>query len=241
MSATNGSEAAAKRDEALLKIGELAERAGVSTGTIRHYLREGLLPEPVKTSRNMAYYPADYIERIALIKRLQEERFMPLRVIKGMLEEEPEKARAMIELEDRIIERALANAQRAQVSAREIRERYAIPQNVLDRLAEIGVLTPGRGGYGADDVQIIEAISRFRAGGYDEALGFTVYETLRYREALGPLVREEVRALLERLAGEVDLERALEIIEAGVEPLRELIGAIHSKLLLAELARERRR
>ena len=52
-------------------------------------------------------------------------------------------------------------------------------------------------------MKIIEAIASFRAGGYEEALGFTVYDTLRYREALEPLVQEEVRALLDRLAGEV--------------------------------------
>jgi DNA-binding transcriptional MerR regulator len=234
----------ARGESSLLKIGELAERAGVSAGTIRHYLREGLLPAPVKTSRNMAWYPAEYVQRIALIRRLQEERFMPLRVIKAMLAQEPERVLALIELEDRIVERALASAQergRKRVPAKEIRARYDIPQNVLDRLAEIGVLTPDRSGYGPDDVQIVEAISRFRAGGYDEALGFTVYDTLRYREALEPLVQEEVRALLDRLAGEVDLERAHEIIEAGAEPLRELIGAIHSKLLLAELASQRGR
>jgi DNA-binding transcriptional MerR regulator len=229
----------------LLKIGELAERAGVSPGTVRHYLREGLLPKPVKTSRNMAYYPADYVERITLIRRLQEERFMPLRVIRTMLDQQPERIRALIEFEDRIVERALASAEErsggARVSARELRERYEIPQNVLARLVEIGVLTPSSRGYGPDDVQIVEAISRFRAGGYDEALGFTVYDTLRYREALEPLVQEEVRSLLDRLAGEVEVERAHEIIEAGAEPLRELIGAIHSKLLLAELARQRGR
>ena len=84
-------------------------------------------------------------------------------------------------------------------------------------------------------MKIIEAISRFRAGGYDEQLGFTVFDTLRYRDALEPLVAEEVRILLDRLAGEVDVERALEIIAAGAEPLRDLIGAMHSKLLLAEL------
>ncbi|MGH2904386.1 MAG: hypothetical protein ACRDK7_12510, partial [Solirubrobacteraceae bacterium] len=109
----------------------------------------------------------------------------------------------------------------------------------LDRLAEIGVLTPNTRGYDRDDVEIIEAIANFRAGGYEEALGFTVYDTLRYREALEPLVRDEVHALLERLAGEVEIERALEIVAAGAEPLRELIGAMHSKLLLAELRRQR--
>jgi hypothetical protein len=100
------------------------------------------------------------------------------------------------------------------------------------------VLTPSSRGYDADDVKIIEAVSRFRAGGYDEQLGFTVFDTLRYRDALEPLVQEEVRTLLDRLAGEVEVERAVEIIAAGAEPLRDLIGAMHSKLLLAELRRQ---
>jgi DNA-binding transcriptional MerR regulator len=227
----------------LLKMSELAERSGVSPGTIRYYLREGLLGEGddvVRTSRNMAYYPADYVQRIELIKRLQEERFMPLRVIRGALQEDPERVRALIELEDRILERALVSAEdHSRVSRREVERRYGVPRNVLDRLREIGVLSPNQRGYERDDVEIIEAIAAFRAGGYEEALGFTVYDTLRYRTALQPLVEEEVRALLERLVDMHDVERATEIVAAGVEPLRELIGAMHSKLLLAELRRHR--
>jgi DNA-binding transcriptional MerR regulator len=229
-------------DAGLLKMSELAERSGVSAGTIKHYLREGLLGEGdeiVRTSRNMAYYPPDYVDRIQLIKRLQEDRFMPLRVIRGMMGSEPERARAMIELEDRIIERAVEQREGERMSAAQARRRYEIPRNVLDRLAELGVLTPTSRGYDADDVKIIEAVSHFRAGGYDEQLGFTVFDTLRYRDALEPLVAEEVRILLDRLAGEVEVERALEIIAAGAEPLRDLIGAMHSKLLLAELSRQR--
>jgi len=229
-------------DAGLLKMSELAERSGVSAGTIKHYLREGLLGgggEIVRTSRNMAYYPPDFVARIQLIKRLQEDRFMPLRVIKGMMDSEPDRARALIELEDRIIERAVAQREGERISVAEVRRRYDIPRNVLDRLAELGVLTPTARGYEADDVKIIEAIARFRAGGYDEQLGFTVFDTLRYRDALGPLVEEEVRTLLDRLAGEVEVERAAAIIAAGAEPLRDLIGAMHSKLLLAELRRQR--
>jgi DNA-binding transcriptional MerR regulator len=208
----------------LLKMSELAERSGVSAGTIKHYLREGLLgqgDDVVRTSRNMAYYPPDYVEKIRTIKRLQEERFMPLRAIKDALE------------------RAAASRDAERVSAAEAKRRYGVPQNVLDRLKDIGVLTPTSKGYDGDDVKIIEAISRFRAGGYDEALGFTVYDTLRYQEVLAPLVQEEVRVLLDRVAGEVSVDRAVEIIASGAEPLRDLIGAMHSKLLLAELRRQR--
>jgi DNA-binding transcriptional MerR regulator len=224
--------------DGMLKMSELAERSGVSAGTIKHYLREGLLgseQQVVRTSRNMAYYPPDYVGRIQLIKRLQEERFMPLRVIREVMADDPDRAARLIELEDRILERAIEDRETGRVSRTRVRETYDMPQNVLLRLEELGVLTPSSRGYDADDVAIIEAISRFRAGGYEEAIGFTVYDTLRYREALEPLVEEEVRVLLERLVGEVDVERAVQIISSGTEPLRDLIGAMHSKLLLAAL------
>jgi DNA-binding transcriptional MerR regulator len=203
----------------LLKMSELAEASGVSAGTIKHYLREGLLPEPVRTSRNMAYYPPDFVERVRLIKQLQEERFMPLKVIKSVLDMAGEEER---------------------ISAAELHRRYEIPREVVKRLADLGVLTPNRHGYSPNDVKIVEAICRFRAGGYDERIGFTVYDTLRYKSALEGLVQEEVQVLLERLSGEMDADRAMELIAAGVEPLQDLISALHSKLLLAELQRQKR-
>jgi DNA-binding transcriptional MerR regulator len=229
----------ANGENGLLKISELADRSDVSVGTIKHYLREGLLPEPVKTSRNMAYYPEEFVERIRLIKQLQEERFMPLRLIKSMLDDEPERARALIELEDRILEHALKGEGQTRVSAAEVRRRYDMPQEVLERLAELEVLTPSSRGYSTSDIQINEAISRFRAGGYSEKIGFTVYDTVRYKRALEELVREEVRVLTERLAGERTPEEVVALLEAGVEPLRELIAALHTKLLVAELTRAR--
>jgi len=225
-------------------MAELAEASGVSAGTIKHYLREGLLggqEAVVRTSRNMAYYPPAFVERIRLIKRLQEDRYMPLKRIREIIDDDPERALALVELEDRILERVVAQGEQgARTTAAEVRRRYDLPRAVLDRLAAIGVLTPTRRGYDPDDLAIIDAMSRFRAGGYDERLGFTVFETLRYKEALEPLVQQEVRVLLDRLAGEVEPDRASEIIAAGAAPLRELIGAMHSKLLRAELRRQGR-
>ena len=206
---------------------ELAERAEVPVATVRHYLREGLLPEPVKTSRNMAYYPPEFVERIRLIKQLQEERFMPLRVIRDLLERERRRARAAAG-DDRARgpDPRPGARRRARARSRRTRSRRATtsPREVLERLAELGVLTPDGDGYSPSDVRIIEAIGRFRAGGYDESLGFTVYDTLRYKQALEPLVAEEVRVLTERLAGDVDPDRAIEIVEAGVGPLNDLIA-----------------
>ena len=221
----------------LLRMKELSEASGVPAPTIKHYLREGLVPEPVKTSRNMAYYPPEFVERIRLIKQLQEERFMPLRAIKSVLEDDPDRARALIELEDKILERALAG-ERSRTSAAEVRRSYGVPKEVLDRLEELEVLSPNSRGYTPSDVKIIEAISRFRAGGYDEEIGFTVYDTLRYKTALEDLVRQEVGVLMDRLAGEMEPDRVVEMIEAGAQPLQDLIAALHTKLLVAELERQ---
>jgi DNA-binding transcriptional MerR regulator len=228
----NGSE------NGLLRMRELAEASGVPAPTIKHYLREGLLPEPVKTSRNMAYYPPEFVDRIRLIKRLQEERYLPLKAIKNVLDEDPDRAKAMLELGDQILDRALAG-ERSRTSAAEVRKRYGVPKEVLDRLAELEVLTPNSRGYSPSDVTIIEAISRFRAGGYDEQIGFTVYDTLRYKDALEELVRQEVDVVMERLAGEVPPERVVEMLEAGAQPLKDLIAALHTKLMVAELERRR--
>jgi DNA-binding transcriptional MerR regulator len=219
-------------------MGELAEASGVPAPTIKHYLREGLLPEPVRTSRNMAYYPAEFVDRIKLIKQLQEERYMPLKAIKEVLDDDPQRVRDLVALEDRILERALAGEQE-RVSAAEVRRRYDVPEEVLDRLAELEVLSPTSRGYSASDARIVEAMSRFRAGGYAEEIGFTVYDTLRYKRMLEDLVREEVQVLMERLAGEMDPDKAVELIEAGSEPLKDLIAALHTKLLIAELQRHR--
>ncbi len=225
-------------ENGLLKMRDLVRASGVSAGTIKHYLREGLLPDPVKTSRNMAYYPPDFVERIKLIKRLQEERFMPLKAIRAVLDDDPERAGALVELEDRILESALQR-ERSRISAAEVRRRYGISREALERLGEIGILGPDGRGYSQVDVRIVEAISRFRAGGYDEQIGFTVYDTLRYKRALEELVKEEVEVVLERLAGELEPDRVVELMEAGAEPLRDFIAALHSKLLIEELKRHR--
>ena len=230
--------AAKAETEEMLRMGELARASGVSAATIKHYLREGLLPEPVKTSRNMAYYPADFVERIRIIKQLQEERYMPLRVIKDLLEEDPDRARALIELGDRLLEHALAS-ESERVSAAQVHDRYEVPDEVLDRLAELEVLTPDKRGYSPSDVRIIEAISRFRAGGYEERIGFTVYDTLRYKQSMADLVKDEVDVLMERLAGEMDPDEAMRLIEAGTQPLNDLLAAMHTKALVAELERRR--
>lgn len=236
----------------LLRMGDLAEQAGVSPATVKHYLREGLLESEsdaeqgvaiVRTSRNMAYYPPAFVERIRLVRRLQEERFLPLKAIRDVLADGPDRARELVGRRDEIIERALSSqhADTARTAREDLVAATGVPESALDKLAELRVMGDGSRGYDPDEVRIVQAFMRFRDTGFGEELGFTVYDALRYVEALEPLVREETQTFLHRMVDrDVAPERAVELMLSATDPLRDLVGAVHGHVLRRELERERR-
>src|SRR5271155_690746 len=69
-----------------MRMAELAEKSGVTRETIHFYLREGLLPRPRKGGRTVAFYGEEHLERLRTIRRLREEKYLPLAVIRRLLE-----------------------------------------------------------------------------------------------------------------------------------------------------------
>jgi len=55
-----------------MKISLLSQLSQVPVPTIKFYIREGLLPAGQRTSKNQAEYGAEHVERLALIRALQE-------------------------------------------------------------------------------------------------------------------------------------------------------------------------
>lgn len=52
-----------------MRSGQLARQTGVSTDTLRHYERLGLLPLPQRTTGNYREYPPTSPQRVELIRR----------------------------------------------------------------------------------------------------------------------------------------------------------------------------
>lgn len=67
-----------------LKIGAVAQQAGVNLQTIHYYERRGLLPKPPRTESNYRAYPEDAVLRARFIRRAQELGFT-LKEIKELL------------------------------------------------------------------------------------------------------------------------------------------------------------
>jgi MerR family copper efflux transcriptional regulator len=51
-----------------VQSGELSRLAGVSTDTLRHYERLGILPKPPRTNGGYRDYPANSLDRVRLIQ-----------------------------------------------------------------------------------------------------------------------------------------------------------------------------
>lgn len=55
-----------------MKIGSVAEAAGVEVSTVRYYERRGLLAEPPRTDSGYRQYDASVIDRIRFVRQAQD-------------------------------------------------------------------------------------------------------------------------------------------------------------------------
>jgi DNA-binding transcriptional MerR regulator len=56
-------------DKGPLSSGELADLAGVSRDTLRHYERKGVLPRPLRGHNAYRQYPPEALQRVQLVRR----------------------------------------------------------------------------------------------------------------------------------------------------------------------------
>jgi DNA-binding transcriptional MerR regulator len=74
--------------ETYYRIGEVAERTGLTQRTLRFYEERGLLPPPVRLESGFRLYTEEDIQRIKLVRQLQEMLGFSLSEIKEMVEAE---------------------------------------------------------------------------------------------------------------------------------------------------------
>lgn len=79
-----------------MKISELSAHAKIPVTTIRYYLRQGLLPPPLKTAKTMAYYTPDHLKRLGEIQRMKEEKHISLEAIKEILADGEDEDRTLV-------------------------------------------------------------------------------------------------------------------------------------------------
>jgi AcrR family transcriptional regulator len=73
-------------DNHYLPIKELSIQSGVPISTIKYYLRQGVLPNPVKMNRTTAYYTTRHLELLKVITRIKNESSLSLEHIREIIQ-----------------------------------------------------------------------------------------------------------------------------------------------------------
>ena len=218
----------------LLKISELAARAGVVKSTIQHYLREGLLPPPVKRPhRNMAYYSAELVDRIRLIKELQTRRNLPLRRIKALLADEKGTAEIRAYLYSQ--PPALQTAGDKQLSRDQLIRDSGFTAEHLDKLEGLGFIGSVRKGrkhmYASTDVAIVHALASMSKAGLSKKNGFAFDELTFYVDAMRALIFQEV-SVFARVMDKLPRKKIIGLARSGLEGTSSLLLALRRKAFL---------
>jgi DNA-binding transcriptional MerR regulator len=224
---------------AAMRMRDLEKASGVGRETIRFYIREGLLPEPEKPSRNSARYSEVHVARLKAIKRLQEERFLPLAVIRSLLEAEDGDRWLMPDafpMLDALLAQRLEEAGPARVAITDLDLPHALADHLDDGLVEVA----GDGTVSARDAAILRTIQRLNDIGFTPELGFDGGQMRLYNVLIDWLTAQEIRHFLEHTAGHVGEAKALEMAEQGIALINELLGQLRTRALLRRLAERRR-
>jgi DNA-binding transcriptional MerR regulator len=125
------------RDRYRYKMKDLADATGLDRQGIHFYIQQGLLPPGHKTGRNMAWYTEAHLERLRLIKKLQHERFLPLKAIKALLDgrEEafaPEQQQFLLDVRDNLDESLSSRGPAERVTVAELMRRAGVDLDDVD-------------------------------------------------------------------------------------------------------------
>ncbi|MCF3131583.1 MULTISPECIES: MerR family transcriptional regulator [Streptomyces] len=68
-----------------MRLGELSRRSGVSTATIKYYLREGLLPAGRQVNTTTAEYDEEHLRRLRLVRAMIQVGRVPVATVREVL------------------------------------------------------------------------------------------------------------------------------------------------------------
>jgi len=219
-----------------VKMSELARLSGVPSATIKHYLNEGLLPAPTRTSRNMAYYDTALVPRIQRIKALQRAHFLPLKVIREVLD-----ADALPTGEETVAATIASVNARGTTDERRTRAQLVeqgMDATQLEWLGAVGLLDPTRVDgdevYRGDDLELLRVLGAARRAGISaEMLPVTILgDYVRAIQKLASIEVELFRTGVAARANETDLPM---LAEAAAVLSERLVVILRRKMLIPAL------
>lgn len=228
-----------------MKMKELERETGIGRETIRFYIREGLLPEPVRPKRNVATYGPTHVARLNLIKRLQQERFLPLSVIKTIVTAETENPatgfEAFIGLESRLGPLLSEPRNLAPKKLQDVSALAGVEMEDVRRLAEIGFIHIDVQDDGewlnSRNARLLELIGEWRAAGFTTESGYPVDIYRIYAQVTELLAHRAVAAFYKNHADTLTQDAAVRLAVRGIHLINEMMPLLRIEKIIREVER----
>ncbi|MFH1114739.1 MAG: MerR family transcriptional regulator [Pseudomonadota bacterium] len=208
---------------------DLVEAGGVPKSTILHYVNEGLLPPPLKTSVNMAYYDPACVERIGFVKTMQSRHRLPLNKIKHLLTLRDQGQD--VTLRTQLVQTIFGEVAGEPITEDLFCETTGLkPRQVLDLIDADLLLPLHPDAFDQEDV----ALGTLYAGALNR--GLTVEDLAFYPELGKKIVDEEMalrRRITHHLPEEADAEQTLRLVQAARATRSYIIDRLFQKRVAA--------
>ena len=191
-------------------------------------MNTGLLPQPVRTQPNMAYYHPSCVERVAFIKQAQARHRLPLTAIKGLLKEmnNGRDVGPLVELQA-----TLFGSRGRPIGTRAFYKATGLNADQVNDLCKARILIPmADGRFDAED----QAMGRMIKTGLD--LGMTVVDLAFYPDLADSMVDKEIalrQKYTETLSFEKDAALTLELTRMARALRVYVIDRIMQKRLIS--------
>jgi DNA-binding transcriptional MerR regulator len=225
-----------------MRMRDLEKASGTSRETIRYYIREGLLPEPARTARNSATYTEEHLARLLTIRRLKDERFLPLSVIRSLFAgDQPDWLEPQMLPEIDHLLRSRLDSEGERVDAVEfVVEIGGDPDHLADTIAA-GIIAPAPdGSLSPRDQRIMRLLIDGMKIGFTRERGYAGSEMGRIADVMHGLAELEVKEFFARVAPHVGELEAADMAERGIGILNQLMAEIFTREVLALLSERRR-
>jgi len=236
-----------KKEDDLFRMKKLCELTGVTRATVLYYISKGLIPKPIKSGRNMALYDHTHVHAIRVVKTLQNKRYFPLAVVQDLLGKKTEdmtleEKRMIAEIDGKVFLEQDFWPRKSPMTAMQLHEQTGMSLAEIREMEKNGFIRSFRKGnrkyYKDEDIQLIESWAKIHSIGFLHELGFTPTQTLNmYKEALDRLADQEAQLILNYMAGKVQPQSIIPMIEEALRPMTVILEILHKRSIVDIVAK----
>jgi DNA-binding transcriptional MerR regulator len=218
-----------------MKMRELEKRTGVRREMIHHYLRQGLLPEPVKPKPNVADYGEEHVRGILALRKLQTERRLSLSEIKQVLDGNgsavSSDAAAFPHFDELFA--ASLGADESLVELSSVLDRNPHAEKDAQMMQRLGAIQierrEGRSMLSRLDAQIVGIWGDMRAAGFTEEEGWDAGVVSIYVQAAKDMAAAEIHEFVTRFGDRYSTEKQAELAQFASGTMMGLFALLRMK------------